>query len=142
MIKKPSNQEYLEYDGGHCSGIWKELDEIWKCPSCKRTKREVMMWVKRKSLGGHNDGWSSPLTRHHDHSDLKRFKCTIICGLCNSADGNAKVKCGLPADFSFSPEEIGLFVTPVPNAKHSRIYFEKAKSIYDSIQNIKFSDQS
>jgi len=43
MIKKPSDQDYLEYDGGHCAAIWKKLDDNWKCPSCKRNKREVMM---------------------------------------------------------------------------------------------------
>lgn len=139
MIKKPSDQEYLEYDGGHCSGIWKDLDELWRCPSCKRNKREVMMWVKRKSSDRQPDGWSSPLTRHHDHSDNKRFKRTIICGVCNSADGNVKAKWGLPSDFSFSPEEIGLFVTPVFHAKHKNIDFDKAKSIYDSLQNINHS---
>lgn len=133
MIKKPNDQEYLEYDGGNCSVIWKSLDDNWKCPSCKRTKREVMRWGKRKQSGRTFEGWIAGFHKHHDHSGHKRFSKTIICALCNSADGNAKAKLGLPANFSFSPEDIGLFVTPTPYGKH-KIDFEKAKNIYDKLQ--------
>jgi len=103
-IKKPSDHEYLEYDGAHCTVIWKSLNDNWKCPSCKRTKREIMRWTKRSSSGRTFWGWIAGFTEHHDHSDCLRFNNTII-----------------------------RFVTSTPHAKHN-INFKKAKNIYDSLQ--------
>lgn len=128
--KKPSDQEYLEYGGGQSRVMWKKLDDGWKCPSCERTKREVMRWTGR---GGLENRWLGEVYKHHDHSGCKRFDKTVVCELCNSADGNVKSKFSLPDNFSFSPEEIGSFVIATPNGKHN-INFEKAKNIYDSLQ--------
>ncbi|PKV11380.1 hypothetical protein CVO74_20175 [Xanthomonas prunicola] len=53
----------------------------------------------------------------------------MICDQCNSADGAAKRRHKLPANFSFSPTEIGSFVTAVPHGAHT-INYETALAIY------------
>lgn len=58
-----------------------------------------------------------------------RFPKTVICGRCNAADGTAKRKLKLPADFSFSPHEIGEFVIAQPHGEHE-LNFELAEEIY------------
>jgi len=62
---------------------------------------------------------------HHDHGGTDafgsdgRFPQTVICDQCNAADGRAKRLLGLPATFSFSPEEIRRFVTAKAHEKHT-----------------------
>lgn len=51
-------------------------------------------------------------------SRLVRFKPTIICYDCNTADGAMKRKLRLPKSFSYAPWEISQFVTATNNAKH------------------------
>lgn len=76
-------------------------------------------------------GFTISLTRHHCHG-AGRFPPTLICGDCNSADGAAKRKLGLPEDWSFSPEEIARFVAAAPHSGVTRIDFDEALRIYVS----------
>jgi len=63
---------------------------------------------------------------HHDHltdfGDPPRFERVLICDQCNSADGNVKFLLKLPAAFSFSPDEIRRFITPMPHGWHGVSY--------------------
>ncbi|MCY1167245.1 hypothetical protein D9M73_72040 [compost metagenome] len=47
-------------------------------------------------------GFTVTLAGHHCHG-VGRFPETLICSDCNSADGAAKRKLGLPTDWSFTP---------------------------------------
>ena len=68
-------------------------------------------------------GWVAALHRHHDHSrDFRgqrgaRFPQTTICDQCNAADGTAKRKLLLPKAFSFTPDEIRMFVSSTPTVR-------------------------
>ncbi|WP_310440008.1 hypothetical protein [Sulfuricurvum sp.] len=138
-IKIPTYEDFYNYNGLHCHRLWEELDDGWICPSCKRSKYQIMRWAKRnpKSPSAFYD-WVACLHRHHDHAqgimntNKGRFSETIICDQCNSADGVAKRKLNLPKNFSFSPEEISFFVIAIPHGKH-KVDTAIAKIIYDSI---------
>jgi hypothetical protein len=77
------------------------------------------------------------LHRHHDHAvssayDLHgRFPAVVLCDQCNSADGLAKRRLKLPENFSFSPSEIGRFVSTTPHGKHS-IDLVDALALYEA----------
>jgi hypothetical protein len=78
-------------------------------------------------------GWMAGLHGHHDHGgDLDgygaRFPETLICDQCNAADGRIKRTLRLPKDFSFSPDELRLFIKSVPHGSHT-VDLEAAKNI-------------
>jgi predicted Fe-S protein YdhL (DUF1289 family) len=147
MLRKPSLEDYENYDGAHCHLLWKSLQEDWRCPACKRTKFEIMRWTKRNPNGrGVFWGWMAGLHKHHDHAiddeietrwanrryDLDgRFPQTIICDQCNAADGAVKRKFRdiIPVGFSFSPEEISQFITAQPHSPHT-IDHDKAWELF------------
>lgn len=137
-VKKPTFEEFLGHDGLHYYQLWKEVGNQWCCPSCKRTKYEIMRWAKRFPNKPNSFwGWVAPLHRHHDHSasfigSNARFPVTTICDQCNSSDGVAKRRLNLPSNFSFSPEEIAFFVTSTPHGKH-KVDFSIALMIYDEL---------
>lgn len=141
MLRVPTDDEYATYDGAHCFHLWRGLPETWRCPGCDRAKREILRWTLRTPMGQRFWGWMAGLHRHHDHgvdylqglsSGHGRFPITTICDQCNSADGAAKRRLGLPDDFSFSPGEIRQFVTAVPHGKH-RIDMNKAHALFLSL---------
>lgn len=141
MAKIPTNEEFNNYDGAHCSNLWKQLDDNWKCPACRRTKREIMRWTKRYYRGGKGPfywGWMAGLHKHHDHggdcfnSGISRFPRTTICDQCNAADGRAKKILKLPSSFSFSPEEINQFIRARPHRPHETDY-QKAEQLFHTI---------
>lgn len=76
-------------------------------------------------------GWTISFARHHCHAG-KRFKTVLICGDCNVADGVAKRKLKLPADWSFTAEEIGSFVWVDDHCGRTYIDYDKAQQIYDN----------
>lgn len=139
-VKVPSHEDYYNYDGAHCHQLWRELSDTWQCPSCKRTKFQIMRWTtryKKNQDGGRVSykGWMAGLHKHHDHSQNilsskeGRFSTVVVCDQCNTSDGAAKRKLLLPENFSFSPLEIGEFITSKPHTKHS-LNFEVAKKLY------------
>jgi hypothetical protein len=137
-IKIPTIEEFESHDGLHYKNLWREVGDHWFCPSCKRSKYQIMRWAKRfPNSPKAFMGWVAPLHKHHDHSapymsTNGRFPMTIICDQCNSSDGTAKRKLKLPKNFSFSPEQIGCFVKATPHGKH-KIDYEMAMAIYESI---------
>jgi hypothetical protein len=133
-MRVPTDSEYLSFDGMHCRLLWKELSQEWRCPSCSRTKRELMRWGRRCGSNARiygPIGWMIALHRHHDHGQ-RWHREVIICGGCNTADGTAKRELRLPDDWSFTAEEIGRFVTASPNGGMSHIDLNIAKAIYDA----------
>ena len=138
-IKIPTIEDYKNYNGLHCHKLWAEVGESWICPSCNRNKFQILRWTTRFP-GKPNafKAWVAVLHRHHDHSqgyfstNNSRFTETVICDQCNSADGQAKRKLGLPKNFSFSPSEIALFINATPHGKH-KLNFEVARYIYNGI---------
>jgi hypothetical protein len=133
-VRIPTHEEYVSYDGAHCSNLWRSLPPDWCCPACKRTAFEIMRWTKRSP----NKcvpfwGWLAGLHEHHDHSDTERFKRVVICDQCNAADGLVKRRYRgiIPDWWSFSPEQIGQFVTARPHDRHI-IDFEMALAIWQA----------
>lgn len=131
----PSLEDFQSHDGLHYHILWKQVGDSWHCPSCMRSKYQIMRWTKRfPKKPNPFMGWVAALHTHHDHGihqpgTYARFDRTVICDQCNSADGAAKRKLKLPVNFSFSPTEIGSFVTAVPHGAHT-INYETALSIY------------
>jgi ssDNA-binding Zn-finger/Zn-ribbon topoisomerase 1 len=158
-IRIPTREDYEAFDGAHCDKLWRELGEGWRCPACDRTKFEVMRWTRRRRRTNsgpnapyiHFMGWLAAFHRHHDHqgdfdrgimlegewihSPSRRFEETVICDQCNTVDGFVKRRLGLPADWSYSPEEIRRFVTATPHGNHV-VDFVEARRIYDAETDI------
>lgn len=70
MKTGPTDSEYANFDGMHCSDLWRTLSNDWRCHSCRRSKRELMRWGTRE--GSHARlygpvGWKIGLHRHHDY---------------------------------------------------------------------------
>lgn len=137
-IKVPTVQDYQNYTGLHSHKLWAKVGESWICPSCKRSKYQMLHWAKRfpRTQKSFMD-WVAILHQHHDHSidserSNARFPDTIICDQCNMADGRAKRFLKLPKDFSFSPVEISQFITANPHGAHV-LNYERARVIYESL---------
>lgn len=131
-IKVPTREEYDNYDGAHCRTLYRQLGTAWSCPSCQRTRYQCMRWTTLFPNKPHlrREGWALGLHRHHDHGAPPRFDVTPICEQCNAADGYAKRALHLPVNWSFSPHEIGRFVTPTPHGWHA-INLNIAETIFN-----------
>lgn len=140
--RKPTHEDFAQFDGAHCKRIYSGLPPDWRCPGCRRNKFEILRWTllypdkPEKSV----HGWAGGYHKHHDHgteprgaAEPPRFATSVICEQCNSADGAAKRKLKLPGNFSFSPSEIGLFVKGFPHGKHLTDY-EIAKIIFNKLR--------
>lgn len=142
-LRVPTAEEYLAFDGAHCRGIYRALLEDWACPGCGRSKFQILRWTLLfPKLPGRHEGWAGGYHSHHDHgadgllgSPPKalrvppRFERIVICEQCNTADGTAKKKLGLPPQFSFSPSEIRTFVRSTAHGFHD-VDYEMAHRIY------------
>ncbi|SRR5712692_4808466 len=137
----PTREDFEAYRGAHTHKIWASLPRHWQCPSCGRTRFQLLTWTKsltdssRRVFGDYH--WLAAIHEHHDHRSengyyLPRFAPAFICGNCNSADGAVKRRFKLPVDFSFSPQELSKFVVGHPH-DGVEIDFEAAKSLYDSV---------
>jgi len=144
-LRTPTLADFQAFDGAHCRNLYQTLAETWRCPGCARSKFEILRWTVRfpKSPAPF-EGWVGGYARHHDHGTdavrygrvrpdgrISRFADTIICEQCNSADGTAKRKLGLPAEFSFAPHEIRQFVTATPHGFHA-IDFDAARRLFEA----------
>ncbi|KQT93323.1 hypothetical protein ASG60_08100 [Methylobacterium sp. Leaf469] len=58
-----------------------------------------------------------------------RFRASLVCDGCNTAEGDAKKALGLPRHFSFTPSEIARFVRPRPNAMNE-IDVEEVRQVW------------
>jgi hypothetical protein len=143
-VRVPTIDDYRGFDGAHCFAIWELLGEDWRSQGCSRTKFEIMRWTRHvPNQLAHPGakpymGWLAAFHRHHDHAadDFRgylpqeaRFPETIMCDQCNAADGTAKNKLGLPAEWSSTPVEIAQFVTAAPHGRH-QIDLDVAAAIY------------
>lgn len=134
----PTPEELAAFTGMHCAQQYREaLATGWRCPSCGRNAHELVRWTEIKGRGWRSRyadeygmGFTITLTKHHCHSN-RRFPETRICGDCNSADGAAKRKLSLPSSWSFSPSEIGSFVTVSPHSGRTIIDYVQAQRIFD-----------
>lgn len=138
-VKVPSLEDFAAYRGAHCHQLWARVGPDWTCPSCRRSKFEILRWTMRfpRTVNRFED-WMAGLHEHHDHArswtgvGKARFVPTILCDQCNAADGAAKRRLKLPENFSFSPSEIGGFVVATPHGKHA-IDYGLAASIYSAL---------
>lgn len=134
-LRVPTREEFEAFDGAHCKGIYRALPAGWRCPGCDRNTYEVLRWTLRfpKSPAPF-EGWAAGYHKHHDHATdpfrygqtdqriTPRFEACVLCEQCNSADGTAKRRLGLPKEFSFTPGEIRQFVKAVPHGFHEIDY--------------------
>jgi len=120
----PTFDEMRGFTGAHCGRLYASLAFDWRCPSCNRSKYELLRWTM---LFPHTPqkflGWAGGLHRHHDHgadagTARERFPETPMCEQCNNADTSAKRELALPANFSFSPAEISRFIIAIPHGWH------------------------
>jgi hypothetical protein len=147
MLRVPTIDDYRAFDGAHAPQKWNGHTDEWRCPACQRTKFELLRWTKRtpSTAPAPFESWLAVLVEHHDHGSDRfgydehgmsfpkgpeRFAPSIICDQCNAADGLAKRRHKLPESWSFSPEEIGEFVTATPHARHV-IDYPHALKIYE-----------
>ena len=138
--KVPTAEEFATYRGAHCHQLWARVGPDWTCPSCRRTKYQILRWTTRNP-GKPNrfQDWMAGLHEHHDHArsfqgvGIARFRPIVLCDQCNSADGLAKRRLALPENFSFSPDEIGRFVSATPHGRH-RIDLATAERIFRSLR--------
>jgi hypothetical protein len=136
-LRVPTSQDFHAFDGAHCRNIYCALPENWQCPGCNRSKFEVLRWTMLfPKLPTRHEGWAGGYHVHHDHGPEHlggppRFERTVICEQCNSADATAKRKLKLPDWFSFAPDEIGLFVLPIPHGFH-KIDYDRAQELFSA----------
>lgn len=133
----PTADDIAAFTGMHCARKYRDaVDSGWRCPCCGRTAQQLIRWTEirgpawRAKFGDeHGMGFSITMAEHHCHGD-GRFPDTLICGDCNSADGAAKRKLRLPESWSFSPQELAMFVNVTPYSGQTRIDYELALRIF------------
>lgn len=138
----PNANDYSKFQGGRGSQLWQSCNDSWRCPVCGRSKFEVMRWTTvslRRGIGQRRllRGWGGYLCEHHYHearlgSASCRFSCAIICDQCKAADNRAKVILGIPVDYSFSPEELAMFVQVEVHGRFA-INWDAARQVYDQL---------
>jgi hypothetical protein len=138
----PTQEDFEAYRGAHTHKIWASLPRHWRCPSCGRTRFQLLTWTKsltgssKRAFGDYH--WLAAIHEHHDHRSengayAPRFARAYICSDCNSADGVVKRRLKLLPDFSFSPQELSRFVVGHPHCG-VEIYFEAAKNLYELVR--------
>lgn len=135
--RMPTPAELDVFTGMHCAQAYRQaVASGWRCRSCNRSARELVRWTEIRGPGWraryadeHGMGFTVTMAEHHCHGS-GRFPPELICGDCNSADGAAKRKLRLPEDWSFSPAEIGRFVTVEPHSGATVIDYDVALQIY------------
>jgi len=149
--------ERFDADGVDMTSAWSFTPMDWLCPSCGRTKSDIVRLNSKRQL-------MCRLVEHHDHmKDLveREFKLAckaqdvvladerakrfadrasqmvsaydnaIVCDDCNGADAMAKSTAQTHRSFSYSPQEIRQFVRPQPNQPHE-IDGDEAKRIWEN----------
>jgi rubredoxin len=121
---------------------WHETSVDWRCGCCGRSKPEIARITSGGILLAHlhyhhdhlrehlldllNGRLGTPWSRNVPVEWLPgqdkvrglvmRFRETLVCDGCNTAEGNAKKALDLPRHFSFTPKEIARFARAKPNA--------------------------
>jgi hypothetical protein len=131
----PTAAEYAAYDGLHCSSLWRELDDVWICPGCGRTKFQLLRWTRINFPAGKSYfGWCAGLHHHHDHwLTPPRFAEQVICDCCNWVDVFVKRRFPkMPRDFSFAPAEIRSIIVARPHLTH-KIRYSDAWCVFQQV---------
>lgn len=138
---------------------WALCAPYWSCPACRREKNDIFRLSKRgvilAKLELHHDhlrdqiwprveelfgvDWrdtipTSSISRLDQIRELtSRFETCLVCSECNSADGKVKNRFRSEIDerFTFTPAEIGQFVSARPAQDHD-VDYEKARHIWHS----------
>lgn len=141
--------------GVHMNRHWVQRGFNWSCPSCNRTKSEIVRLNKHGDL-------SCQLHEHHDHTPdianelfthasinkvsvvadkiseefvrkisdaFESYSPTVICVDCNNADTVAKEAASAHKWFSFSPKDIGEMIEARANREHI-VNIDMAKEIW------------
>lgn len=128
----PSIKEFENFIPRKNATLWDALGDEWRCPVCGRSKFEILRWKKHSGVDEPLFGegrWTCSLHEHHDHG--KRWSGRfVLCGDCNAADGAAKRALRLPSDWSFSPEELRMFVRCEPNGSIESVDLSCALEIF------------
>ncbi|HDS1215938.1 TPA: hypothetical protein ACOFBO_000226 [Stenotrophomonas maltophilia] len=135
--RTPTPAEIAAFTGMHCSRKYRDaVDSGWCCPSCGRSAQQLIRWTeirgpawRAKFADAYGMGFTITLAEHHCHGG-GRFPRTLICGDCNSADGVVKRKWCLPRSWSFSPQELALFVKVAPHSGETHIDHDLALQIF------------
>lgn len=138
---------------------WFETPVDWRCGCCGRGKPEIVRRTEdgvllahlhlhhdhmREHLGGlMNDRLGTPWAKDLPASSrladepmralVVRFRDTMVCDGCNTAEGEAKKALGLPRHFSFAPSEIARFVRARANAMNE-IDVEEARRAWLAVK--------
>ncbi len=82
----PTSNEYKAFDGMHCKKIYENLSEPWGCPSCSRSKYELLRWTILFPKSSYRyEGWAAGFHHHHDHQS--------DCYLCGTdIDNNIQIR--------------------------------------------------
>lgn len=138
---------------------WALCAPYWSCPGCRRSKDEIFRLSKRgillAKLELHHDHlrdriWhrarelfgpnllealpkSSIIILDYIRELTSRFDYCLLCSECNAADGQVKARFRADIDsrFSFTPNEIGVFIRARASQDHE-IDYEKALSLWQS----------
>ncbi|HJQ56845.1 MAG TPA: hypothetical protein VJ890_08055 [Vineibacter sp.] len=140
---------------------WALTPPNWMCPACGRSKAQIVRlgdtgvllanlhehhdhladYVKHRLHEEHGANWIAVLPKGSSSAEewasrlVERFRATVVCADCNSADSEAKrhlKKPDLDPRFSFSPSEIGKYVEPRPNLPH-KVNSVTALEIFQSV---------
>ena len=145
--RTPTLDDFISFNGAHCRNLWRQLDDYWRCPGCRRSKFELLRWtLLYPHRPNKHMGWAAGVHEHHDHGMdafggrffcdsgyTPRFSPTVMREQCNSADASEKKALGLKSVFSFSPTEISGFITPTPHGWHI-LHYSVAEAILKQSQ--------
>lgn len=141
---------------------WASVPPFWCCPACKRSKPQLARLSDQGVLLCHLDlhhdhlrdasrailRARNPLPEAIGDPErgalmrafsackglLERFCDALICKDCNQADGEAKLQLkAIPRVFSFSPVEIGKFITARPNQAHT-VLPDVAMALWEAVE--------
>jgi len=136
---------------------WAITPQYWRCPSCSRTKPEIAKTNQSGVVIAHIvehhdhiqlyiDEWKIRVKARGDQHIIPecaafrqivraisvRFSSILMCEDCNNADAKAKGIVGCcDKYFSFSPSEIGNFISVSKNSAHS-IAKDKAVATFNA----------
>lgn len=159
-----SNEQRTGTEEPRLNKTWFSTPTDWNCPVCRRHKTELIRpdnsGALFASLEDHHDHISNyikdrsrqiikdkrpdnNITEDEGHflkrritPFLERFKRTLICGDCNSADAAAKnMLAGVCKYFSFSPKDIAKFIEVTPNCVH-KIIQTKVTDVYIDLEQM------
>ena len=105
---------------------WNKLPDSWTCPSCHRSKFQIIRYVGCDNSSCCHNGWCAQINAYF----CQRFPMTWICCDCRLANGIVKWKLQLDPQWNFSPSEMRHFVKIAPHSGDAEIDYDVAREIY------------